>query len=479
MLGRLLGRGGMAEVHLAQDTRLDRPVAVKVMGPGMADDPTYLARFRREAQSTAKLNHPAIVAVFDSGEDTVDGRLLPYLVMEYIDGTTLLDLLRREQEAAGAAGQGTGPGLPVRRALELTHTVLDALAHAHAQGIIHRDIKPANVMVTEDGAVKLMDFGIARPVQDRGMTLTAPAMVIGTADYLPPEAARGETVDARADLYSVACLLFELFTGRPPFVGESALAVGWQHISAEPQPPSVFAPAVPRSCDGLVLRALAKDRELRFDDAVAMRTAVEQELRLLDAASAATGTVGAPTVTELPAEPAAEPPTGGPTMQLGGRAAGRGASRAAEREERAARRRTPRRRTRRVVLAVAGAVVLVSAVAAYQSADSGSERTGAVAGSGSGAAAKPGSGSGSPVPGSATGTQHELTPDLIGRSLVGSRAALREHGLRVGGVGLGGCPGSSVAAHRVCAQVPKPGTVVDDGAGVQITLSTGPGAATG
>ncbi len=478
MLGRLLGRGGMAEVHLAQDTRLDRPVAVKVMGPGMAEDPTYLARFRREAQSTAKLNHPAIVAVFDSGEDTVDGTLLPYLVMEYIHGTTLLDLLRREQGAEGDAGQAAVTGLPVRRALELTHTVLDGLAHAHAQGIIHRDIKPANVMVTEDGTVKLMDFGIARPVQDRGMTLTASAMVIGTADYLPPEAARGETVDARADLYSVACLLFELLTGRPPFVGESALAVGWQHISAEPQPPSVFAPGVPRSCDGLVLRALAKDRDLRFDDAVAMRTAVERELRLLDAASAATGTVGGPATGTLGAPLVAGQPTEGATMQLGARAAGRGASRAAEREERAARRRTPRRRTRRVVLAVAGAVVLVSAVAAYQAAGSGSGN-GNGAAVRAGATAKPGSGSGSSVAGAVTGTHQELTPDLTGRTLVGSRAVLREHGLRVAGVGLGGCPGSSVAAHRVCAQVPKPGTVVDDGSAVRITLSTGPGAATG
>jgi len=466
VLERLLGRGGMAEVHLAQDTRLDRPVAVKVMGPGMADDPTYLARFRREAQSTASLNHPAVVAVFDSGEDTVDGALLPYLVMEYIHGTTLLDLLRLGQGQQGTAGQPPATGLPVRRALELTHTVLDGLAHAHAQGIIHRDIKPANVMVTEDGAVKLMDFGIARPVQDRGMTLTDPAMVIGTADYLSPEAARGESVDARADLYSVACLLFELLTGRPPFVGESALAVGWQQISAEPQPPSAFAPAVPRSCDGLVLRALAKDRESRFADAAAMRTAVEQELRQLDAASAATGTVGGPAVTELP--------TGGPTVQLGGRAAGRGAARAAEREERAASRRTPRRRTRRVLLAVAGAVVLISGVAAYQVAGSGG---GSAPGAGSGA--KSGSAVGGSVAGAVTGTHHELAPDLTGRSLAGSRAVLREHGLRVAGVGLGGCPGTSVAAHRVCAQVPKPGTVVDDGAGVQITLSTGPGAATG
>ena len=478
MLERLLGRGGMAEVHLAQDTRLDRPVAVKVMGPGMADDPTYLARFRREAQSTASLNHPAIVAVFDSGEDTVDGALLPYLVMEYIHGTTLLDLLRREQGPEGEAGQPAVTGLPVRRALELTHTVLDGLAHAHAHGIIHRDIKPANVMVTEDGTVKLMDFGIARPVQDRGMTLTAPAMVIGTADYLSPEAARGESVDGRADLYSVACLLFELLTGRPPFVGESALAVGWQHISAEPQPPSVFAPAVPRSCDGLVLQALAKDRELRFADAVAMRTALEQELRLLDAASAATGTVGGPVggpvATELPA--------GGPTMQLGGRSAGRGAARAAEREERTARRRPPRRRTRRVVLTVAGAVVLVSAVAAYQAAGSGSgSGSGSASGSGSvaGSVAKSGTGSGGSVAGAVTGTRHELTPDLTGRSLAGSRAVLHERGLKVTGVGLGGCPGTSVAAHRVCAQAPEPGTVVDDGSGVRITLSTGPGAATG
>ena len=451
-IGRLLGSGGMGSVYAAEDVRSGQTVAIKIIHANLAEGAALVQRFQREARAAGSIDTDHIARCFDAGTDPETGS--PYMVLEYLVGEDLHHALKR-----------LGP-LPPNVALHILAQACMGVAKAHEAGVIHRDIKPANVMVTEDGAVKLMDFGIARPVQDRGMTLTDPAMVIGTADYLSPEAARGESVDARADLYSVACLLFELLTGRPPFVGESALAVGWQQISAEPQPPSAFAPAVPRSCDGLVLRALAKDRELRFADAAAMRTAVEQELRQLDAASAATGTVGGPAVTEVPA--------GGPTVQLGARAAGRGAARAAEREERAASRRTPRRRTRRVLLAVAGAVVLISGVAAYQAAGSGG---GSAAGSGAGA--KSGSAVGGSVAGAVTGTHHELAPDLTGRSLAGSRAVLREHGLRVAGVGLGGCPGTSVAAHRVCAQVPKPGTVVDDGAGVQITLSTGPGAATG
>jgi serine/threonine protein kinase len=265
----LLGRGGMAEVHLARDQRLDRPVAVKVLRPDLAADTTSLARFRREVLSAASLNHPGIVAVYDSGEDTVGGRLLPYLVMELVGGTTLAELLHE------------GSPLTALRALELTGGILDALAYAHAQGIVHRDIKPANVMLV-DGQTKVMDFGIARPLgADSGMTLTQHSMVVGTAEYLSPEQARGEQVDARADLYSTGCLLYELLTGRRPFLGDSPMEVAWHHLRTEPEPPSVHASAVPHGCDQLVLRALKKDRDLRFGSAEEMREALDACVRSL------------------------------------------------------------------------------------------------------------------------------------------------------------------------------------------------------
>src|ERR671913_192944 len=214
-LGELLGRGGMAEVRGAIDNRLGRPVAVKQLRADLAVDPTFQARFRREAQSAAGLNHPTIVAVYDTGEepDPTSGVPIPYIVMELVEGTTLRDVLR------------DGRKILPERALELTAGVLDALAYSHKAGIIHRDIKPANVMLTPTGGVKVMDFGIARAVADTSATMTQTAAVIGTAQYLSPEQARGETVDARSDIYSAGCLLYELLVGRPPFVGESPVSV--------------------------------------------------------------------------------------------------------------------------------------------------------------------------------------------------------------------------------------------------------------
>ncbi|GAB7110342.1 Stk1 family PASTA domain-containing Ser/Thr kinase [Streptomyces phaeofaciens JCM 4814] len=260
-LGRLLGRGGMAEVHLAHDTRLDRVVAVKTLRADLTHDADLQARFRREAQSTASLNHPAIAAVYDTGEDLGHGAdggavALPYLVMEYVDGMPLSDALFAE------------PALTPDRVLELTEGVLQALAHSHRQGIVHRDIKPANVMVTRTGQVKVMDFGIARDLRDAGLTRTS--MVIGTAQYLSPEQALGEEIDARSDLYSVGCLLYELLTYRPPFVDESPMAVMYRHVQEAPQPPSLFNPLVTPAVDALVLRALEKDRAHRHRSAEEM-----------------------------------------------------------------------------------------------------------------------------------------------------------------------------------------------------------------
>ncbi|MEJ2578009.1 MAG: Stk1 family PASTA domain-containing Ser/Thr kinase, partial [Kineosporiaceae bacterium] len=267
-VGDLLGRGGMAEVHLGRDTRLGRTVAIKLLRIDLARDPTFQARFRREAQSAAGLNHPAIVAVYDTGEEQlVDGHggivALPYIVMEYVEGKTLRDFLV------------DGNPLDVGYALDVTAGVLSALEYSHRSGIVHRDIKPANVMIGPRGEVKVMDFGIARAMADASTTMTQTQAVIGTAQYLSPEQARGETVDARSDLYSAGCLLFELITGRPPFVADSAVAVAYQHVRENPNPPSTFNPMVPDSVDQVVMHSLAKDREHRYQSADEFRTDIE------------------------------------------------------------------------------------------------------------------------------------------------------------------------------------------------------------
>ncbi|MGW0967562.1 Stk1 family PASTA domain-containing Ser/Thr kinase [Streptomyces sp. NPDC002516] len=280
-LGHVLGRGGMAEVYLAHDTRLGRTVAVKTLRADLARDPSFQARFRREAQSAASLNHPAIVAVYDTGEDYIDNTSIPYIVMEYVDGSTLRELLH------------SGRRLLPERSMEMTIGILQALEYSHRAGIVHRDIKPANVMLTRNGQVKVMDFGIARAMGDAGMTMTQTAAVIGTAQYLSPEQAKGEQVDARSDLYSTGCLLYELLTVRPPFVGDSPVAVAYQHVREEPQPPSVFDPEITPEMDAIVLRALVKDPDYRYQSADEMRADIEA---CLDgqpvAASAAMGSVG-------------------------------------------------------------------------------------------------------------------------------------------------------------------------------------------
>ncbi|MEW2246700.1 Stk1 family PASTA domain-containing Ser/Thr kinase [Streptomyces sp. NPDC006975] len=262
-LGQVLGRGGMAEVYLAQDTRLGRTVAVKTLRADLARDPSFQARFRREAQSAASLNHPAIVAVYDTGEDYIDGVSIPYIVMEYVDGSTLRELLH------------SGRKLLPERAMEMTVGILQGLEYAHRNGIVHRDIKPANVMLTRTGQVKVMDFGIARAMGDSGMTMTQTAAVIGTAQYLSPEQAKGEQVDARSDLYSTGCLLYELLTVRPPFVGDSPVAVAYQHVREEPQAPSVFDPEITPEMDAIVLKALVKDPNYRYQSADEMRADIE------------------------------------------------------------------------------------------------------------------------------------------------------------------------------------------------------------
>lgn len=266
-LGELLGRGGMADVYLGKDIRLGRTVAVKLLRSDLARDPQFQARFRREAQAVAGLNHPSIVAVYDTGDslpdiDSTENTRLPYIVMEYVEGDTLRALVR--------AGD-----LSIDHAIEYTLGVLSALEYSHRAGIVHRDIKPANVMVTKEGrAVKVMDFGIARAIADSSATMTQTQAVIGTAQYLSPEQARGETVDARSDLYSAACLFYEMLTGRPPFVGDSPVSVAYQHVREAAEAPSHFKAEVSPALDSVLLRALQKDRQDRFQDAASFRRAL-------------------------------------------------------------------------------------------------------------------------------------------------------------------------------------------------------------
>jgi serine/threonine-protein kinase len=257
-VGEILGFGGMSEVHLARDTRLHRDVAVKVLRADLARDPSFYLRFRREAQNAAALNHPAIVAVYDTGEAETATGPLPYIVMEYVDGVTLRDIVHND-----------GP-MPTKRALEVIADACQALNFSHNHGIIHRDVKPANIMISKAGAVKVMDFGIARALADT-TNVTQTAAVIGTAQYLSPEQASGNPVDARSDVYSLGCVLYEMLTGEPPFVGDSPVAVAYQHVREDPVAPSQRHAGISPELDAVVLKALTKNPENRYQSAAEMR----------------------------------------------------------------------------------------------------------------------------------------------------------------------------------------------------------------
>ena len=269
----------MAEVRSGLDLRLDRQVAVKRLKTELAADPAFQERFRREAHAVAILNHPGIAAVFDSGEETDPGSgvAVPYIVMELVDGTTLRSILNESGS------------LPVRRALEITDVVLQALAHSHASGIVHRDIKPANIMVTGNGGIKVMDFGIARAAAETSSGLTGTSMVVGTAQYLSPEQAQGTPVDLRSDLYSTGCLLHELLCGRPPFVGESAVSLAYQHVREVPEPPSRLVPELGPEIDALVAKALAKEPGERYQSAAEMAADIGRILQGRPVLAAAPG----------------------------------------------------------------------------------------------------------------------------------------------------------------------------------------------
>ncbi|KJX75931.1 Stk1 family PASTA domain-containing Ser/Thr kinase [Mycobacterium lepromatosis] len=257
-LGDILGFGGMSEVHLARDVRLHRDVAVKVLRADLARDPSFYLRFRREAQNAAALNHPSIVAIYDTGEAETSAGPLPYIVMEYVDGATLRDIVHTD-----------GP-MPPQQAIEIVADTCQALNFSHQNGIIHRDIKPANIMISTTNAVKVMDFGIARAIAD-STNVTQTAAVIGTAQYLSPEQARGDSVDARSDIYSLGCVLYEILTGEPPFIGDSPVSVAYQHVREDPTPPSQRHEGISVDLDAVVLKALAKNPENRYQTASEMR----------------------------------------------------------------------------------------------------------------------------------------------------------------------------------------------------------------
>ncbi|WP_367321960.1 Stk1 family PASTA domain-containing Ser/Thr kinase [Streptomyces sp. HUAS ZL42] len=428
-LGQVLGRGGMAEVYLAHDTRLGRTVAVKTLRADLARDPSFQARFRREAQSAASLNHPAIVAVYDTGEDYIDGVSIPYIVMEYVDGSTLRELLH------------SGRKLLPERAMEMTIGILQALEYSHRNGIVHRDIKPANVMLTRNGQVKVMDFGIARAMGDSGMTMTQTSAVIGTAQYLSPEQAKGEQVDARSDLYSTGCLLYELLTVRPPFVGDSPVAVAYQHVREEPQSPSVFDPEITPEMDAIVLKALVKDPNYRYQSADEMRVDIEA---CLDgqpvAATAAMGSVGyggypddQPT-TALRADPGAGATTMLPPMNPDDGGYGY--------DDRPDRRRQKKSNTSTILLVVAAVLVLVGAILIGKWAFGGG----------------------------GVGNDKVAVPNFVGQTLDDAKKLAVNAELQVTTTQKA-CEDQPKG--NVCDQDPKLGTEVEKGSTVTLTVSTG------
>lgn len=266
-IGELLGRGGMADVHAGMDARLGRRVAIKLLKPSLANDPAFRTRFRQEAQAAARMAHPTIVRVFDAGEETVrdpSGHEIqvPFIVMEHVDGRLLKDIVAQGPLAPEEAGR-------------IVDGILVALEYSHRAGVVHRDIKPGNVMVTSSGQVKVMDFGIARAISDSSATIAQTSAILGTAQYFSPEQARGEAVDARTDLYSTGVVLYELLTGRPPFLGDTAVATAYQHVSEPPTPPNALNHAVSPALNAVVMRALAKDRNERYQSAADFRSDLE------------------------------------------------------------------------------------------------------------------------------------------------------------------------------------------------------------
>ncbi|PWF26918.1 Stk1 family PASTA domain-containing Ser/Thr kinase [Ancrocorticia populi] len=442
-VGDLIGRGGMAQVHLGYDTRLSRTVAIKILRTDLAQDPMFLARFRREAQSAAALNHPSIVSVYDTGEEQIVSTMgkeipLPYIVMEYVKGRTVASLLT------------DGDPVPISEAVQIIVGVLSALEYSHHEGIIHRDIKPGNVMLTPDGKVKVMDFGIARAIADSAATMTQTNSVVGTAQYLSPEQARGEVVDARSDLYSAGCLFYELLTGKPPFTGDSAVSVAYQHVSETPRPASLIAPDIPDSIDRVVMKSLAKGRDNRYQSAAEFRE---------DVLSAARGEgVDAPSVTSWNMRPVpvvaptqvataveGNPTTGTMTALSEQDPEDTGVQPAVDEKS----------KKRNKIMIWAGVIILILAIAGivYAITTSGGDD-------------EP-----TPTP-TATAVQMVDVPSLDGLDRNGIQSALEDAGL-VYKAGIPQ-PDDNVEQGYFISSTPTPGTSVERGSEVEVILSSGP-----
>ncbi|MGY1807572.1 Stk1 family PASTA domain-containing Ser/Thr kinase [Blastococcus sp. SYSU D00669] len=414
-IGGVLGRGGMAEVHRGRDLRLGREVAVKVLRQDLARDPSFQVRFRREAQAAASLNHPAIVAVYDTGEDRSASGATPYIVMEYVEGDTLRDVLRREGV------------LRPDRAMSLAADICGALDFSHRNGIVHRDVKPGNVMITPQGSVKVMDFGIARAVSDSAATMTSTAAVIGTAQYLSPEQARGESVDARSDVYSVGCLLYELVTGAPPFTGDSPVSVAYQHVREDPRLPSSINPAVPPELDAILLKAMSKNPANRYQSAADMRNDL---LRALAGQRVeATPVMNDAEKTTLLAATPGGPGAPGDDDWDGDPEAAR------------------RKRRNRIVAIVAAAVVLIGgAVALFLLLGGDDEQPPA--------------------------TQQVAVPNVVNLAQADAESQITGAGLVVGDVTT--APSTAEQAGQVLSTDPAAGASVDEGTEVDLTVGAGP-----
>lgn len=425
----LIGRGGMAEVHQAYDTLLSRVVAIKMLRIDLAKDTVFLTRFRREALASASLNHENIVQVYDTGEQVVtapDGTEVhvPYIVMELVEGHTVHQLLT------------DGQPVPINEAVEIMSGVLNALEYSHKRGLVHRDIKPGNVMLTNSGKIKVMDFGIARALEDSGQTMTSTDAVVGTAQYLSPEQARGETVDTRSDLYSCGCMLFELLTGRAPFKGDSAVSVAYQHVAEMPPLPSAIAADISPELDRMVMKSLAKRPEERYQDAASMRSDMVR--------AAAGAAISAPMLPPLPVttptEGIAAPHTSYAPAQWS-QVLGEDPDNEDEEKE-IAQKKKKRKTIWAVVIGILAAIALIAVVWWLITSNKNQEPE-----------------------------QVAIPENIIGMSAIEAQRSLE-------GLGLVMEQGQTIASEtvdkgKVAATDPKPGSLVDIGSTVTIQLSSG------
>lgn len=425
----LIGRGGMAEVHQAYDTLLSRVVAIKMLRIDLAKDTVFLTRFRREALASASLNHENIVQVYDTGEQVVtapDGTEVhvPYIVMELVEGHTVHQLLT------------DGQPVPINEAVEIMSGVLNALEYSHKRGLVHRDIKPGNVMLTNSGKIKVMDFGIARALEDSGQTMTSTDAVVGTAQYLSPEQARGETVDTRSDLYSCGCMLFELLTGRAPFKGDSAVSVAYQHVAEMPPLPSAIAADISPELDRMVMKSLAKRPEERYQDAASMRSDMVR--------AAAGAAISAPMLPPLPVttptEGIAAPHTSYAPAQWS-QVLGEDPDNEDEEKE-IARKKKKKKTIWAVVIGILAAIALIAVVWWLIASNKNQEPE-----------------------------QVAIPENIIGMSAIEAQRSLE-------GLGLVMEQGQTIASDtvdkgKVAATDPKPGSLVDIGSTVTIQLSSG------